>query len=201
MNKQHLFLLLIIVLCNVWMSACANQNSEIDNRKQTEEREVEASSIKDKEVDVTATLISTDGEKVGVVSMEQLIHGVKMTLDATDLPPGSHGFHIHEKGVCELPDFESAGGHFNPTGSAHGFNALEGPHAGDLPNIEVGKEGTVHVELINERVTLEQGKENSLLGDDGTTIIIHSGADDYKSQPAGNAGERIACGVVENEVR
>lgn len=72
---------------------------------------------------------------------------------------------------------------------------------GDLPNIEVGKEGTVHVELINERVTLEQGKENSLLGDDGTTIIIHSGADDYKSQPAGNAGERIACGVVENEVR
>src|SRR5699024_2192347 len=159
LNNLHLFLLLIIVLCNVWMSACANQNSEIDNRKQTEEREVEASSIKDKEDDVTATLISKDGEKVGVVSMEQLIHGVKMTLDATDLPPGSHGFHIYEKRDCELPDFESAGGHFKTTGTVHDFKEMEGTHACDLPYIEEGKEGKVHVELNNERVTLEQDKE------------------------------------------
>ncbi len=174
-----------------------NDHSEEGEQKSTEERGVAASSIKGGEAEgVTVTLINTDGKKVGTVFMEQLVHGVKMTLDATDLPPGSHGFHIHEKGVCELPDFESAGGHFNPTGSAHGFNELEGPHAGDLPNIEVARSGMVKVEFINERVTLEEGKEHSLLDNGGTAIIIHSEADDYESQPAGDAGERIACGVI-----
>lgn len=142
------------------------------------------------------TMINTKGETIGEARLEQKPDGVKINLDASKLPQGIHGFHIHENGSCDTPDFESAGGHFNPTNAKHGFDTPGGPHAGDLPNIQVKAYGNVSTSVLAEMVTLERGKENSLLKEGGTALIIHSRADDYKSQPAGNAGERIACGVI-----
>ncbi|MDY0404436.1 superoxide dismutase family protein [Virgibacillus sp. 179-BFC.A HS] len=121
-----------------------------------------------------------------------------MTVDATNLPPGLHGFHVHEKGLCEGPSFQSAGGHFNPTSAKHGFDHVDGPHDGDIPNLEVKADGTAHATFINDKLTLEKGKENSLLKEDGTAFIVHAKPDDYYSQPAGDAGERIACGEIES---
>ena len=102
--------------------------------------------------------------------------------------------HIHAVGKCEAP-FESAGGHFNPGHTHHGMMSGEG-HAGDMPNLHVPQDGSLSVEVLNREVTLEQGKPNSLFDNDGSSLVIHAKADDYKSDPAGNAGDRIACGVI-----
>lgn len=148
---------------------------------------------------VHVNLINTEGEEVGTALLSQVDKGVEVQIEAWDLPPGVHGYHIHENGICEPPTFESAGGHFNPTDAKHGFDHPEGPHAGDLPNIEVNEDGKVQYSYLNEMVTLKSGEENSLLDDGGTSLMIHSKADDYVSQPAGDAGERIACGVISEE--
>ena len=108
------------------------------------------------------------------------------------LPPGPHGFHIHETGSCE-PPFESAGGHFNPAGAEHGFHSEAGPHAGDMTNITVAADGTVGVEVLNTFLTLDR----TLFDADGAAIVIHASPDDYRAQPSGHAGDRIACGVIE----
>lgn len=145
---------------------------------------------------ILVTMMNTKGETIGEARLTQKPGGVEINLDASKLPQGVHGFHIHENGSCDIPTFESAGGHFNPTNAKHGFDTPGGPHAGDLPNIQVKAYGNVSTSVLAEMVTLEKGKKNSLLKEGGTALIIHSKADDYKSQPAGNAGERIACGVI-----
>jgi Cu-Zn family superoxide dismutase len=142
----------------------------------------------------TAKLQSANGGDVGTVELREIATGVLLTLAVKGLPPGEHAFHIHAVGKCE-PPFESAGGHFNPTGQAHGMLAGKG-HAGDLPNLHVPANGELAVEVVDEAVTLEKGKPNSLLQPAGTAVVIHAGKDDYKTDPAGNAGARIACGVV-----
>lgn len=152
--------------------------------------------VSEETTEVDVTLYDKDKEKVGRATFRQANGGTIVTLNASDLQPGTHGFHIHEKGACEPPDFKSAGGHFNPTNTKHGFDNPEGPHAGDLPNIDVSRSGTVKTQGAADMVTLVKGKKNSLLGGDGTALVIHSKADDYKSQPSGDAGERIACGVI-----
>ena len=118
-------------------------------------------------------------------------------VNAKDLPEGPHGFHFHEVGNCEVPDFESAGGHFNPTEADHGLEQDNGPHAGDLPNLEVGEDGIVDEEFVAEHVTLKTGEVNSLLQEGGTALVIHAEADDGTTQPSGNSGDRIVCGVIE----
>jgi superoxide dismutase, Cu-Zn family len=129
-----------------------------------------------------ANMQDQDGQDLGAVELRQTPSGVVITADLRGLPPG---------------DFTSAGGHFNPEGRDHGFEVEGGPHAGDLPNLHVPETGEVRVELINAMVTLEEGQRNSLLGGDGTAFVIHAEADDYESQPAGDAGARIVCGVIE----
>lgn len=141
-------------------------------------------------------LINVDGVGVGVATIHEEADGVHIEVEAHHLNPGVHGFHIHERGLCEAPTFESAGGHFNPTHKEHGFDNPKGPHAGDMENIEVEEDGTVKVRIVNKAVTLERGKENSLFQKEGTSLMIHADPDDYVSQPAGNAGERIVCGVI-----
>jgi len=143
----------------------------------------------------TARLAGPDGADIGSVTLTEMPNGVLLEAKLRGLPPGEHGFHIHEKGAC-TPDFEAAGGHFAGGGDKHGYAAEGGPHAGDMPNIHVPASGELTIQVFNGNVTLEDG-EGMLLDDDGSAIVIHAKADDYKSQPSGDAGDRIACGVIE----
>jgi superoxide dismutase, Cu-Zn family len=108
------------------------------------------------------------------------------------LPAGDHAFHIHAVGKCVAPDFKSAGGHYNPEEDQHGIMNEAGPHAGDMPNIHVPESGQLHIEVLNQMVSLD-----GLFDEDGSAIVIHEGPDDYTSDPAGDAGSRISCGVIE----
>ena len=142
-----------------------------------------------------ASLKDQKGADVGTVDLTQTPAGVMLRLSLKGLPGGERAFHIHAAGRCE-PPFTTAGGHFNPGGQKHGL--LVGPgHAGDMPNLHVPDNGVFVIEILNAAVTLEKGKPNSLFQSGGTSIVIHAGKDDYKSDPAGNAGDRIACGVIQ----
>jgi len=143
-----------------------------------------------------AVLHNSSSERVGSVKFTEVPEGVKMALEVSKLSPGVHAFHIHAAGKCDPPDFKSAGGHFNPEGKKHGLKNPEGPHAGDMENITVGQDGKGAAEVVNLRVRLGEGK-NSLFQPGGTAVVIHAKADDMVSDPAGNAGDRIACGVIE----
>ena len=143
-----------------------------------------------------ATLKNADGKEVGTAALTQTPAGVLIRLTVNGLPPGERAFHIHGVGKCE-PPFTSAGPHFNPGGKKHGLMASEGHHAGDMPNLHVPANGEIVVEVLNPEVTLEKGKPGSLLGGQGTALVVHAGKDDYKSDPAGDAGGRIACGLIE----
>ncbi|MCG7343157.1 superoxide dismutase family protein [Sporosarcina sp. ACRSL] len=145
---------------------------------------------------IVAPLLNTKGDEIGEVTLVQETEGVLINVQAEDLPPGMHGIHIHETGVCTPPDFTSAGAHFNPTGKEHGFDNPKGFHLGDLPNIEVDQEGKVSMKLTTSEITLKKGMENSILDKDGSAIVIHETADDYKTDPAGNSGARIACAPI-----
>jgi Cu-Zn family superoxide dismutase len=141
-----------------------------------------------------AGLYNPQGEKVGETILVGTPHGVLITTELWNLPSGAHAFHIHTVGKCE-PPFKSAAGHFNPFGKKHGIMNPEGKHAGDLPNVHIGADGNLKLEVLANEVTLGKGV-NSLFDADGSAIVIHAGPDDYKSDPAGNAGPRIACGVI-----
>jgi superoxide dismutase, Cu-Zn family len=143
-----------------------------------------------------ATLKNAEGKDVGTAALTQTPAGVLISLSVKGLPPGERAFHIHGVGKCE-PPFTSAGPHFNPGGKKHGLMAADGHHAGDLPNLHVPASGELAVEVLNAGVTLEQGKPGSLLGGQGTALVVHAGKDDYKTDPAGDAGGRIACGLIE----
>lgn len=146
---------------------------------------------------VQVNIVNAKGEKVGQAMLTQTAQGVKVSVEAANLPSGAHGIHFHETGKCEGPDFKTAGAHFNPFGKKHGFLVPEGPHVGDLPNIEVDANGKVKTEFTTRLVTLEKGKPNSLLKAGGAALVIHEKADDYITDPAGDAGNRIACGVIQ----
>jgi Cu-Zn family superoxide dismutase len=143
-----------------------------------------------------STLKNADGKEVGTAELVQLPAGVLIKLSLSGLPAGEHAFHVHGAGKCE-PPFTTAGGHFNPDNKKHGLMAGEGHHAGDMPNLHIPADGVLAVEVVNDSVTLDKGKPNSLYGPNGTALIIHAGKDDYKTDPTGDAGGRIACGLVE----
>ena len=142
-----------------------------------------------------AQLKDGSGKAIGDADLVQTQGGVLIRLRIKGLPPGERAFHIHAVGKCEAP-FESAGPHFNPDNHKHGMLSGHG-HAGDMPNLHVPQSGELSVEVMNTAVTLEKGKPNSLFDNDGSSLVIHAKADDYKSDPAGNAGDRVACGVVQ----
>lgn len=143
----------------------------------------------------SSDLKSADGKDLGSIKLIETTAGVLLRIKLKGLPPGVHGFQIHETGKCE-GDFSSAGSIYNPLGAKHGYLNDEGPTVGDLPNIFVGAEGEVEADMLSPFVTLSKDAEETIFDQDGTSFIVFDKADDYVSDPEGNAGSRIACGVI-----
>jgi Cu-Zn family superoxide dismutase len=151
---------------------------------------------------VETTVIGTDGNEIGSLSIEPLEQGgVELTLHVEGLQPGEHAVHFHSHGRCDPPDFTSAGGHYNPADARHGMPDADADmqdpdhHAGDMLNQTADDQGTIDSLIVNRSVTLRDGP-NRLLDEDGTAFIIHAQPDDYESQPSGNAGPRVGCAVI-----
>lgn len=148
------------------------------------------------------SIMNTDGEPIANATLVETDEGVEIAVTAGEdsgLEPGEHGIHIHETGLCEAEGdspYESAGGHFNPTDASHGGPDDEDSHAGDLGNLTVEDDGTFQFEFSTDKITLEEGMDNSLTDDDGSALLIHAGPDDLESDPSGESGDRLACGVI-----
>jgi Cu-Zn family superoxide dismutase len=143
-------------------------------------------------------LIGSSGQPVGTVRAWQTAGGVSFRIEAAGLPHGIHGIHVHSVGRCDGPDFASAGPHWNPTGRKHGLSNPVGPHAGDLPNVQVSANGVLRatVTLPNASLFAAVGAGGALLDADGASLVLHAGADDNVTDPSGNSGPRIACAVI-----
>jgi superoxide dismutase, Cu-Zn family len=144
-----------------------------------------------------AAMKGVDGKDLGTVSFTQTKSGLlRIVVEMTGIPPGQHGFHVHEKGACDpASKFATAGAHYSG-GKEHGVEHQGGPHAGDLPNVNVGQDGILKAEFFSYTLSIAEG-ENPLTDADGSSVMIHAGADDHATQPGGDAGDRIACGVVQ----
>lgn len=138
----------------------------------------------------TATLAMADGTPAGSATATPTAEGLAITVSVTGVPAGAHGVHVHMTGKCEGPKFESAGGHWNPSSSQHGLENPKGAHAGDMPNLTAAADGTGNLSF-----TLKSGTMAQLLDADGSAFVVHAAADDQKTDPSGNSGDRIACGV------
>lgn len=137
------------------------------------------------------SLINSSGQVIGTVTPAQTSGGVSLVISAAGVPHGLHGLHVHAVGRCDPTSFETAGSHWNPAARKHGFNAPQGPHAGDLPNVTASSSGVVRETVVLAGTSLAQ-----LADADGSAIVIHASADDYSTDPSGNSGGRIACGVL-----
>ncbi|ANE46106.1 hypothetical protein SY83_07235 [Paenibacillus swuensis] len=182
-RTQATALSVVCVVSIILLSACGLKSASVSS-------EIPAASP------VEVKLIDTTGKPAGTAMLKQQANGVLVHIQATGLTKGKHGFHFHEAGKCEAPTFKSAGEHFNPTQKEHGFNNPKGFHGGDLPNLVADAKGQATAEIFVDYVTLAEGKPNSLLKEGGTSIIIHTGEDDYVTNPAGNSGDRALCGVI-----
>lgn len=181
-----------LLIVGIVLGACSSGEEAVP---QVEEEAVPVSG----EDSILVQMLNSEGKETGKATLKETKEGVKIHLQAEGLEPGTKAIHVHETGVCEAPDFTSAGAHFNPGGKEHGFQNPKGFHAGDLPNIEVDGDGTVNIVITAPNLTLKPGEKNSLLDEDGSALVIHEKADDYKTDPAGNAGDRIVCGVINGD--
>ncbi len=143
----------------------------------------------------TVHVRNATGQLVGTVTLTAPADGVRVDGMFVNLPAGTHGLHFHTVGAC-TPTFDAAGGHYNPTQRQHGFNNPQGVHAGDLPNLEIGADGTGTYHTVAKQITLDVGAANTVYDADGTALMVHANPDDYVTDPSGNSGGRIACGVL-----
>lgn len=183
------------------LAACGNTPGE-EPKKAYENESVEQAdptdSVEMPEADesVTVNMMNNNGEEVGTAIFEETEDGVSLKLNLEGISSGEYGMHIHEIGEATPPTFEDAGSHFNPTDVEHGVNSETGPHAGDLPNLVVPKNGVVEETIKVPDVSLQPNEENTLNSEQGTSLIVHTDADDYESQPTGDAGDRMLGGVI-----
>ena len=149
--------------------------------------------------EIKVPIKTSTGQDAGTATFKTVKKGVKVKIDLKNVPFGPHGVHIHQNASCEGPDFKSAGGHFNPDGKKHGFDNPMGHHNGDLPqNVLVGEDHTGSATFLVTTISLDPAAPNSLFANGGTSIVVHEKADDMKTDPSGNSGNRIACGVIKN---
>ncbi|MDQ0219620.1 superoxide dismutase family protein [Peribacillus cavernae] len=145
--------------------------------------------------EVNVKMYNPDGDSLGTIKVQEQSKGVAFDIKLSGIESGEHAIHIHEKGKCAAPDFKSAGDHYNPDDKKHGLLHPEGAHAGDLPNLIVSDDGSTKAKLTAPQVTLKEGK-TSLFTMAGTSLVIHERKDDGMTQPAGDSGQRIACGEI-----
>lgn len=170
--------LALVAAVSLWLPGCAGMTQRIASG-----------------TTASAGIRTANNQPAGMATFTEVPGGIRIVVDAKGLPPGPHGLHIHEVGKCEAPEFTTAGGHFNPEKKQHGTMNPQGPHAGDLPNVTIGPDGTGRLETTTTRISLASGPA-SLFDADGSAIVIHAAPDDYKTDPTGNSGGRIACGIV-----
>ena len=149
---------------------------------------------------ITVDLMDAKGKDVGTVKIKSMGSGVELRLNLHGLAPGEHAIHFHQNAKCDAPDFKSAGPHFNPDGKKHGLENPEGSHAGDMLNFTVDDKGIAKATIVNKGANLGTDA-HSLYSNGGTALVVHAKADDMKTDPAGNAGDRIACGVIAKDAK
>ena len=176
------------------LAAAGCVNSQVRAAREASEAGAAPVSASSAGTTARADLCDLQGALVGTASLQQTPHGVLLTAEIANLPPGTHAIHFHAVGRCE-PPFATAGAHFNPSSRQHGFRNEMGAHAGDLPNVHVPSSGATRIDHMARDVSLGT-TGNGLLDADGTAIVVHALADDYRTDPSGASGDRIACGVV-----
>lgn len=146
----------------------------------------------------STAIINNLGEKIGKVTVTQGTEGIIINIKVKNLEPGYHGMHFHEKGNClDVENFKNAAGHIMINNKPHGFLNKKGPHAGNLPNLIIQKDGSTEVEIYSQLLSLNgENDKPAILDDDGSALIIHQNRDDHKTQPIGNSGVRVACGKI-----
>jgi len=191
MSKLSLSLLVFALLLGI--TACGPKAEAPAPEPTSEVVEEMVEVVEEALVAVAVLQPRADTQVAGKVTFTQTADGVMVVADVSGVAPGLHGIHLHEKGDCSAEDFTSTGGHFNPTGDPHGGPDDAIRHAGDFGNVSVGADGSGHLELLTDMLTVEPGAETTVIG---RAVILHEGEDDLESQPTGAAGARLACGTV-----
>lgn len=188
MIHRHPLLAASALACSLTLAACGNQAEPPPPQEEEADRAYMAADSAP--TPATAMLKTADGKDAGSVTATQEEGGIRLAISATGMAAGEHGIHVHMTGKCEGPKFESAGGHWNPMGAKHGLSNPQGQHAGDMPNLVVASDGSGKMDYLLPEAQLDQ-----MLDDDGAALVIHAKADDQKTDPSGDSGDRLACGV------